>query len=65
MRKRGRPPLYPDVTPARVHVTISPSSYDRAEALARARGTSVPSVIRRALDSALAEQNKQPKKYDI
>ena len=63
MRKRGRPPLFPGEIPARVQVTLSNKTYDRLDALARSRGVSVPTMMRRGADSVLDEQNKSAKKY--
>jgi hypothetical protein len=45
--KRGRPPLTPGDTPARVDVLMPSRDYDRAYQLARREGISVPELLRR------------------
>jgi hypothetical protein len=45
----GRPPLAPGENPARVQVTLPPREYDRADAIARRHGISIPEVLRRGL----------------
>jgi len=57
-KRRGRPPLFPRETPARVQVTLSPSAYDCAKARARERGVSIPAVLRRVLDAELAAETR-------
>lgn len=52
----GRPAIDDDQTPARVHVTVSASDYDRAYERATREGTSVPELLRRGLRRELAEE---------
>lgn len=52
-RKRGRPALSPHTPSADVCVKMSGELYDRAYAEASRQRTSVPEVIRRAIDRAL------------
>ncbi len=47
--KNGRPPLTEGDTPAHVNLTVPSKEYDRAHAMARRQGVSVPEVFRRAL----------------
>jgi len=46
--RRGRQPLA--VPNARVHVTLSPATYDAYDRIARRRGEPLARVIRRALE---------------
>lgn len=52
-RTPGRPPLTEGDTPARVHVTISSTDYDRAHSIATREGVSVPELVRRGLTRVL------------
>jgi hypothetical protein len=56
-RRRGRPPLYPGDTPARVHVTVSSGDYDKAYTIARREGVSVAEVLRRGISRAISDDS--------
>ena len=56
MRKRGRPPLYPGEPIARVQVTVSARQYDELDARGRARGLSVPAMMRRGVSRVLDDE---------
>jgi hypothetical protein len=48
-KPNGRPPLVPGDTPARVQVTLPSRVYDKADAIAKRDGVSIPEVLRRGL----------------
>ena len=54
----GRPPHTGD-PPARVHVTVPSTDYDRAYQLAQRDGISVPQVFRRGLRRALDDDDPE------
>lgn len=54
-RTPGRPPIDERETPARVHVTVSSTDYDRAYERAVRQGISVPELVRRGLARELAD----------
>lgn len=54
----GRPPVTDDGdTPARLHVTVSSTDYDRAYDRAQREGISVPEFVRRGLARALEDED--------
>jgi hypothetical protein len=55
--KRGRPPLTPGQTPARVEVLVPSPQYDRAYQRAQRDGISVPALLRRGLARELADRD--------
>lgn len=59
-KRLGRPPLTEGDTPARVHLTVPSSDYDRADQLAQREGVSVPELLRRGLKRVLADDGGSP-----
>jgi hypothetical protein len=55
-RRLGRPPLVVGDIPARVHITMPSSQYDKVHEVAKREEISVPEVIRRRLDQALSDE---------
>lgn len=51
----GRPPLTIGDTPAHVNLTVPSREYDRAHAIARREGVSIPEVFRRGLRKLAAD----------
>lgn len=59
--KRGRPPVDPDATPARVHLTVSTKMYDELFHVSARTGKSIPTVIRHAVQLALKKDPGTPR----
>ena len=55
-RRRGRPPLTRGDIPAHVNLTVPSRDYDRADAIAKRDGISVPEVLRRGLARVLSDE---------
>jgi hypothetical protein len=56
-KRPGRPPLTPGAAPARVHVSLSATDYDKAHSIARREGVSVPELVRRGLTRVLSDED--------
>lgn len=55
-RPIGRPPLSDSPKPPRVHVTMRPEDFDRAESIAKRQNTSVPELMRRGLSRVFEDE---------
>jgi hypothetical protein len=58
-KRPGRPAIAPGTEPARVHVSLAPRDFDRAERLAKQRDVSVPELLRQGLARVLDENGGQ------
>jgi hypothetical protein len=57
--KRGRPPLTPGDTPARIEVLVPSTQYDRLYERAQRDGLSIPAIVRRGLTRELADRDDE------
>lgn len=57
--KRGRPPLCPGDTPAKVQVYVPSRDYDRVLRIAKRDDVSVPEVIRRGIAKVISDTSSE------